>query len=116
MWVGADTDCLPYQSGAAQNYTGWTDAAFDAGCRSGDAATTEAGRVASYRQSARTFSEELPALKQQFLVSGTLRREDGVHARVLADEPPAATATALPATLEDAYIYRLARAGDPVRP
>ena len=61
-------------------------------------------------------SERLAEVQQRHLVSGTLRREDGVHARVLADEPPAATATALPATLEDAYIYRLARAGDPVRP
>ncbi len=56
-------------------------------------------------------SERIAEVQQQHLVSGTLRREDGVHARVLADEPPAAAATPLPPTIEDAYIYQLARAG-----
>jgi ABC-type multidrug transport system ATPase subunit len=61
-------------------------------------------------------SAELPAVQQRHLVSGTLRREDGVHARVLADGSPAAAAVPLPPTLEDAYIYHLSRAGEGERP
>jgi ABC-type multidrug transport system ATPase subunit len=61
-------------------------------------------------------SDRLPEVQQQHLVAGTLRREDGVHARVLADAPPVAGAAPLPATLEDAYIYELAQAGAGERP
>ena len=61
-------------------------------------------------------SDRLSEVQQRHLVSGTVRREDGVHTRVLADAPPAETATSLAATLEDAYMYRLARAGAGSRP
>ena len=56
-------------------------------------------------------SERLPEVQQRHVVSGTLRREDGVHARILADQAPAGAATPLSPTLEDAYIWELARAG-----
>ncbi len=56
-------------------------------------------------------SERLAEVQQRYLVSGTLRREDGVHARVLADGAPDAAATLLAPTLEDAYIYHLSKAG-----
>jgi len=56
-------------------------------------------------------SASLVEVQRRFVVSGTLRREDGVHARVLADGAPAAGATALAPTLEDAYLWRLNAAG-----
>ncbi len=53
-------------------------------------------------------SEELPALRQRHLVSNTAHRGDGVHARVVADSPPAAGARSLEPSLEDAYLAALA--------
>jgi len=35
----------------------------------------------------------------------TARRSDGVHVRVVSDQPPNGHAEAVPATLEDAYLY-----------
>ncbi len=60
-------------------------------------------------------SDALGAFKQRHLLSGTMRRADGVHARVVADQAPEAGAQPLPPTLEDAYLHRmsLARAGAP---
>jgi len=51
-------------------------------------------------------SAELNAAKQKYLVSNTSRRSDGVHARVLATQPPAGAQPAVP-NLEDAYLYCL---------
>jgi len=51
-------------------------------------------------------STELNAAKQRFLVSSTTRRSDGVHVRVLGDEPPAGAQPVAP-NLEDAYLYCL---------
>jgi ABC-type multidrug transport system ATPase subunit len=51
-------------------------------------------------------SADLIAAKQQFLISSTTRRSDGVHVRVLGDEPPAAAKLVAP-NLEDAYLYCL---------
>ena len=48
---------------------------------------------------------ELPALRQQYLTSSTMHRSDGVHLRIVAEEPPGAEAVAQPSTLEDAYLY-----------
>lgn len=50
-------------------------------------------------------SDEMPALKQQFLVSGTLRRSDGVRVRAVAECSPASQAQTVQPTLEDAYLY-----------
>lgn len=53
-------------------------------------------------------STELNAAKQRFLVSSTTRRSDGVHVRVLGEEPPQGAQPVAP-NLEDAYLYCLNR-------
>jgi ABC-type multidrug transport system ATPase subunit len=53
-------------------------------------------------------SAELNAAKQQFLISSTTRRSDGVHVRVLGDAPPAGAKAVAP-NLEDAYLYCLSQ-------
>ena len=50
-------------------------------------------------------STDLPAIKQQYLITSTARRSDGVHVRVVAEQPPNSDAEPVPATLEDAYLY-----------
>ncbi len=49
-------------------------------------------------------SDELPALKQRHIVSGTIRRSDGVQVRVVSAERPAADAQNVSPNLEDAYL------------
>ena len=51
-------------------------------------------------------STQLNDAKLKFLVSSTTRRSDGVHVRVLGDQPPAG-AQPVPPNLEDAYLYCL---------
>ena len=51
-------------------------------------------------------SNELQALKQQYLVSGTARRADGVHVRMLAPSAPNGAQPLVP-NLEDAYLHCL---------
>ena len=51
-------------------------------------------------------SAELSAAKQAYLISGTVRRADGVHVRLLAERAPAG-AVPVTATLEDAYLHCL---------
>jgi ABC-2 type transport system ATP-binding protein len=51
-------------------------------------------------------SADLTAVKQAYRVSSTARRSDGVHVRVLTEEPPQG-ARAVPPTLEDAYLDAL---------
>jgi len=53
-------------------------------------------------------SAELNAAKQQFLISSTTRRSDGVHVRVLGNQPPAGAEPVAP-NLEDAYLYCLSQ-------
>ncbi len=53
-------------------------------------------------------SGELPALRQRHLVSNTAHRNDGVHARVVADMAPAPGARTVEPSLEDAYLAALA--------
>ena len=53
-------------------------------------------------------SGELSALRQRHLVSSTAHRNDGVHARVVADAAPGPDARALEPSLEDAYLATLA--------
>ncbi len=55
-------------------------------------------------------SGELSAAKQQYLISSTARRSDGVHLRVVGSTPPSPDAQAILPTLEDAYLYFLAAA------
>ena len=54
-------------------------------------------------------SAELPRLKQQFPISASARRSDGVHLRIVTDVSPAAQAIPAVASLEDAYLYCLSR-------
>jgi len=51
-------------------------------------------------------SAALNSAKKEFLISSTARRSDGVHARVLGDEPPPGSRAVAP-NLEDAYLYCL---------
>jgi len=57
-------------------------------------------------------SAELNMARQKYLISNTVRRSDGVHARVLGDAPPMGAQPVTP-NLEDAYLYCLShhRAG-----
>lgn len=50
-------------------------------------------------------STDLPAIRQQCLVSNVVRRSDGVHMRIVADTSPSADAVPILPTLEDAYLY-----------
>ena len=50
-------------------------------------------------------SDDLPALKQSHIVSGTIRRSDGVQVRVVSGEPPQPRARIVSPNLEDAYLY-----------
>jgi len=54
-------------------------------------------------------SENLPAVKQKHLISGTIRRSDGLHLRVVAEATPASGAEPVSPTLEDAYLYSISR-------
>lgn len=50
-------------------------------------------------------SHELPALQRTHLVSGTIRRGEGVQVRIIASGLPAGAAKKVSPTLEDAYLY-----------
>ncbi|MFZ5877848.1 MAG: ABC transporter ATP-binding protein [Chloroflexota bacterium] len=50
-------------------------------------------------------SDDLPALKQKHIVSGTIRRSDGVQVRVVSATQPEAPAGSVSPNLEDAYLY-----------
>jgi ABC-2 type transport system ATP-binding protein len=61
-------------------------------------------------------SMELSTIKQQYLISSTARRSDGVHIRVVAETAPAADAQPAAPTLEDAYLYLISSANGSTRP
>jgi ABC-2 type transport system ATP-binding protein len=50
-------------------------------------------------------SDELVALKGKHIVSGTIRRSDGVKVRVVSESKPEANAQNVSPNLEDAYLY-----------
>ena len=54
-------------------------------------------------------SSELTAVRQRYLITNTIRRADGVLARIVSANAPHPDATPLAATLEDAYLYAIAR-------
>jgi ABC-2 type transport system ATP-binding protein len=60
-------------------------------------------------------SDRLASVRERHRVSGTLRRSEGVHVRIVADEPPSPEAQRLPPTLEDAYLNALAPSGAEAR-
>src|SRR3954471_4675361 len=49
-------------------------------------------------------SAHLPAVRQRWKISGTVRRADGVHVRVVWGVAPGAGAVPVPPSLEDAYL------------
>jgi ABC-type multidrug transport system ATPase subunit len=54
-------------------------------------------------------SEALAGVKAAHRVSGTVRRGDGVHVRIVGDAAPGPGARPVEVTLEDAYLWTLAR-------
>jgi len=50
-------------------------------------------------------SDELTEFRAGHVISGSARRADGVHVRVVADSPPQESAEAVTPTLEDAYLW-----------
>ena len=57
-------------------------------------------------------SEALADLKQKHLISGTVRRHDGVQLRIVSDTRPAPEAEPPPPSLEDAYLHLVSTDGD----
>ncbi len=56
-------------------------------------------------------SETLPALKQNHIVIGTVRRQDGIQVRVVSETAPTADAQPLAPSLEDVYLHLVSRNG-----
>jgi ABC-type multidrug transport system ATPase subunit len=50
-------------------------------------------------------SDDLPALKQKHIMSGTIRRSEGVQVRVVSETQPEPDAQNVTANLEDAYLF-----------
>ena len=50
-------------------------------------------------------SSDLPALKQSQLVSGTIRRENGIQVRVVSEASPSSDAQCVSPNLEDVYLH-----------
>lgn len=50
-------------------------------------------------------SDDLPALKQNHIISGTIRRSDGVQVRVVSADRPDSNAQNVSPNLEDAYLF-----------
>ncbi|MGA3211010.1 MAG: ATP-binding cassette domain-containing protein [Terriglobales bacterium] len=58
-------------------------------------------------------SAELPAAREHYLISSTLHRANGVHARIVSPVAPPGNAEPLAPNLEDAYLYCLASQHNP---
>jgi ABC-2 type transport system ATP-binding protein len=56
-------------------------------------------------------SSELVLLKQTYILSGAVRRSDGVQVRVVHATPPAASAEPVKPSLEDVYLYLISQSG-----
>lgn len=50
-------------------------------------------------------SSDLSAVREHYTISSTIRRSDGVHVRIISDTSPNFSATTVPPTMEDAYLY-----------
>ncbi|MCP5099665.1 MAG: ABC transporter ATP-binding protein [Chloroflexi bacterium] len=50
-------------------------------------------------------SDQLTTVRQQYIISNTIRRRDGVQVRCVGAEPEGKTAVVVSPTLEDAYLY-----------
>ena len=53
-------------------------------------------------------SERLVEVREHWIMSGSVRRSDGVHARVVSSDPPTHDARPLAPTLEDSYLHLIA--------
>lgn len=53
-------------------------------------------------------SSDLPAARERYLISSSIRRSDGAHIRVISHTPPGSSAITVPPTMEDAYLYCIA--------
>ena len=53
-------------------------------------------------------SEEVESFRRSHLVTGTIRRADGAHLRVVAPAPPQSGSRRLPPSLEDVYLEAIA--------
>jgi ABC-type multidrug transport system ATPase subunit len=58
-------------------------------------------------------SGDLPALKQKHIISGTVRRSEGVQVRVVSETAPAAEAQPIAPSLEDVYLQLVSQNGLP---
>ncbi len=56
-------------------------------------------------------SEALTALKQSHLISGTIRRENGIQVRVVSEASPASDAERVSPSLEDVYLHLVSGRG-----
>ena len=56
-------------------------------------------------------STDLPALKQKLIISGTIRRSEGVQVRAVSETTPAPDAQPVFPSLEDVYLYLVAQNG-----
>ena len=56
-------------------------------------------------------SETLPALKQRYIVSGTVRRNNGIQVRVVSESAPTPEAEAISPSLEDVYLHLVSQPG-----
>lgn len=61
-------------------------------------------------------SQELMQARQKYLVSGTLRRADGIQLRVIADDAPHGAARPATPTFEDAYLKIISANGHSAYP
>ena len=58
-------------------------------------------------------SETLPALKQKYILSGTVRHDNGIQVRVVSEVAPNPEAQRVAPNLEDVYLSLVAQAGVP---
>jgi ABC-2 type transport system ATP-binding protein len=56
-------------------------------------------------------SEALMALKQEYIISGTVRRQDGIQVRVVSETAPSADAQPIAPSLEDVYLQLVSQNG-----
>ena len=56
-------------------------------------------------------SNDLPALKQKHLISGTVRRDNGIQVRVVSEASPSPEAQTIAPSLEDVYLHLVSQNG-----
>ena len=56
-------------------------------------------------------STDFKDIQDKYSISNAIHRSDGVHARIVSDLRPSNSATLLPSSLEDAYLYYVSSMG-----